>query len=49
MIRFLVLHGLDNLLARNHMTENHMDAENRQKYSRYVDLCPEKHIEGIVH
>ena len=29
-IRFLVLHGLNNLLARNHMTENHMDSEKIQ-------------------
>lgn len=29
-IGFLVLHGLNNLLARNHMTKNHMDTEKIQ-------------------
>lgn len=29
-IRFLVLHGLNNLLARNHMTKDHMDTEKIQ-------------------
>lgn len=31
-IRFLVLHGLNNLLARNHMTKNHMDTERIQTH-----------------
>lgn len=41
MIRFLVFHGLNNLLTRNHMTKDHMDAEEKEQggYVAAAELC----------
>lgn len=48
-ISFLVFHGLNNILARNHMTKNHMDTEEIQWRYPSAMLLSVKHTVYIVH
>lgn len=46
MISFLVLHRLNNLLTRNHMTKHHMDTEKQKKQMKLAAtlVCKKQEI-----